>query len=598
MHTIARTTMSAIVAASLMVPTWAASMSQAAESVPGAIETESASDSVPTDKSVSAPPKDIVRGLGSSEKGTISAVVRTPEGLALETTEVTGRAEGKAAVADAQAQPETVAVGLAAPVRASASDPYRKEQWALGGGILDATSSWGYNRGEGTKVAVIDTGVFPHEDLGAVGSGLIDGGDFINPGRTALRDTFGHGTVVAGIIGAQSGNGIGIAGLAPETTIIAMKVLDDNGDGDTSSVARAILKAIELDVDVINLSLGGPDPDASLETAIKAAVNSGITVVAASGNHNGASEPVDYPAKYPETIAVGATTSSDKIAAFSNQGPEVDVSAPGEEILSTGPNNQYVNSDGTSMATPYVAATAAMLYRQGASSSDEVRALLEGSALDRGAPDKDVAFGVGRIQTSKALQDAEKRTRIARPGQASVSARATVSGVALTWPAIAYAERLTYQVQRSQLVDGEWTEWNTILPDTESTELVLTSLQPGLNLRFRVRALAKWQFGPYSQSSATVVPYTKPGQVRKPTVAVRGTSAEAQWKTPSSNGFSPIKGYETRLALKGKRPGKWEPTSSPQSSFKVKRNSRYVLQIRARNAAGPGEVVRKAFRVR
>jgi major intracellular serine protease len=225
--------------------------------------------------------------------------------------------------------------------------------------MINVQSQWDKGLyGQGVVVAVIDTGVdYYHSDL--MGQ-VLGGKDFT--GKGDYMDGNGHGTHVAGTI-AASNKGTGILGVAPEAKILALKALDDNGEGYMSWTVDAIRYAITQQVDVINMSLGGPHtPD--LQRAVREAVAAGIIVVAAAGNEgdgNESTEELSYPGAYTEVIQVGAVDYNGALAYFSNTNKEVDILAPGVEILSTYPGGKYARLDGTSMATPHVAGAAALI---------------------------------------------------------------------------------------------------------------------------------------------------------------------------------------------------------------------------------------------
>jgi len=241
------------------------------------------------------------------------------------------------------------------------NDPYFDYQWALHntgqtGGTpdadIDAPEAWEIPPGEASIVlAVVDTGVdWNHQDLqGKVTLGWDFAYDDPEP-----DDVYGHGTHVAGIAAANGDEGIGIAGVCWECQILAVKVLDDYGYGSWDWIAAGIEYAYMNGAKIINLSLAGFEGSEVIHDAIKDAVNvHNVTVVASAGNGYG--PPVLYPAKYPETIAVSATDHDDQLAWFSSYGPEVDITAPGVDILSSLPGNDYAWWDGTSMAAPHVA---------------------------------------------------------------------------------------------------------------------------------------------------------------------------------------------------------------------------------------------------
>jgi major intracellular serine protease len=245
------------------------------------------------------------------------------------------------------------------PYKVQSVSSESKELIPDGLNMINVQSQWDKGLyGKGVVVAVIDTGVdYYHPDL--MGQ-VIGGKDFTGKGDYIDRN--GHGTHVAGTI-AASNKGTGIVGVAPEAKILALKALDDDGSGYMSWTVDAIRYAITQQVDVINLSLGGPHtPD--LQRAVREAVAAGIIVVAAAGNEgdgNEATEELSYPGAYTEVIQVGAVDYNGALAYFSNTNKEVDILGPGVEILSTYPGGKYARLDGTSMATPHVAGAAALI---------------------------------------------------------------------------------------------------------------------------------------------------------------------------------------------------------------------------------------------
>ena len=226
--------------------------------------------------------------------------------------------------------------------------------------------SWGYTRigageaninykGTGIKVGIIDSGIsVKHPDLTVVG-----GVNTINP-RKSYDDDHGHGSHVAGIVAALDNN-IGVIGVAPEAQLYAIKVLDRRASGFLSDVIEGLQWAIENHMQVVNMSLGTASDVQSYHDAIITVYNAGITIVAAAGNDGETDGKIYYPAKYPETIAVSATDNTDDLAYFSSYGEEVDLAAPGQAINSTWKGEDYHIGSGTSMATPHVAGTVALI---------------------------------------------------------------------------------------------------------------------------------------------------------------------------------------------------------------------------------------------
>ncbi len=244
-------------------------------------------------------------------------------------------------------------------------------QWAWA--KIQAYQAWDISTGSvSVKVAVVDTGIDnSHPDLPAV----VAQKDFINSDNNAEDDN-GHGTHVAGTIGAQTNNSTGVAGTNWNVSLVAAKVLNRSGSGSYSAVANGIIWVADNGAKVINLSLGGSAPSVTLKNAVNYAWNKGAVLACSAGNSGTSAK--NYPAAYPNCIAVAATNQNDQKASFSNYGSKwVDVAAPGVAILSTLPNTSvylntqygyYQNYDslaGTSMAAPHVAGLAGLVWASG-----------------------------------------------------------------------------------------------------------------------------------------------------------------------------------------------------------------------------------------
>jgi minor extracellular protease Epr len=269
------------------------------------------------------------------------------------------------------------------------------ENWGVN--AIEAPKAWqSHYTGKGVKVAVIDTGIYPHEDLSIAG-----GKSFVSY-TSSYTDDNGHGTHVAGIIAAKNNN-IGISGIAPDAQLYALKVLDSRGSGLISDFISGIDWAITNKMNIINLSLGSTESSAILEETINRAYNAGILIVAAAGNDGnstGTGDTVNYPARYNSVIAVAATDKWNHRASFSSTGNEVDFAAPGVNILSTFLDNQYASYSGTSMATPFVTGDLALLKEMYPTmSNQELVEQLKKEALDLGAPGPDPLYGNGLIQS-------------------------------------------------------------------------------------------------------------------------------------------------------------------------------------------------------
>ena len=256
-----------------------------------------------------------------------------------------------------------------------------------------------YNNGDRIKIAIIDTGI--DEDHPDLDNNIMGGENFVSkpswrtPDPNKWDDDNGHGTHVAGIIAAEDNN-IGVVGVAPGADLYALKVLDRTGSGYVSDVVMAIQWATVNEIQVINMSLGGAY-DIWLDGACLLAYVEGLILVAAAGNGGS----VIYPAAYDSVIAVSATNSADELAYFSSTGPEVELAAPGEDIYSTYKGGGYATLSGTSMASPHVAGTAALVIWSGVDDIDnlcgianEVRACLSDTAQYLGLPPEEQGNGL------------------------------------------------------------------------------------------------------------------------------------------------------------------------------------------------------------
>lgn len=270
---------------------------------------------------------------------------------------------------------------------------------------IDAEKVWAQTTGDPIKVAVVDTGIeISHPDL----KDNIKGGMSAVQYTSSFNDDNGHGTHVAGIIGAIH-NAIGVIGVGPQIDLYAVKVLDRRGSGYLSDVIEGLDWAIQNRMQVVNMSLGTSADILSFREAIQKINAAGIVQVAAAGNSGGA---VIYPAAYPEVIAVSATDQNNTIASWSSRGPEVDLSAPGVSIYSTYKGQAYKTLSGTSMAAPHVAGTAALLLTtpakcdfdlNGICSPAEIQQRLETTAMDLGNAGKDNLYGSGLVNAWNAL---------------------------------------------------------------------------------------------------------------------------------------------------------------------------------------------------
>jgi subtilisin family serine protease len=214
-------------------------------------------------------------------------------------------------------------------------------------------------------------------------------------------DSEGHGTHVAGTIGAVANNRAGVAGVAFNSPLIVCRALGGaDGSGTVADVAACMRWVHDRGAKVISMSLGGP-PSHTLAEAAKSAYarggRSGSVLVAAAGNDGDAT--IEYPAGLDQVVSVGAVDGRDDVAAFSNENADVEVAAPGVDILSTKLGGGYVRMSGTSMATPHVAGAAALLWGLTPSATaSTIRRRLDAAVDDLGAPGRDPAYGYGVVE--------------------------------------------------------------------------------------------------------------------------------------------------------------------------------------------------------
>lgn len=285
------------------------------------------------------------------------------------------------------------------------NDPLYSQQWALP--QIAAPAAWERTTGvTAVRIAIVDTGVDArHPELAGR---VLPGRDFVHNDDDA-SDDHGHGTFIAGVIGAAGDDGVGVAGVCWSCQILPVKVMDADGNGGSGTVAQGIRWAVDQGAQVINISVGGARNPAVLRQAIVYAEQRGVLVVAAAGNEALAGNPVEYPAGYPSVLAVAATTPTDQHAIFSNYGDQIDLAAPGVGITSVawtpGEAGSYTREDGTSAATPFVAGVAGLLLSVNPElRAEALRQLLTASADDLGAAGWDVYTGAGRVNAARALE--------------------------------------------------------------------------------------------------------------------------------------------------------------------------------------------------
>jgi serine protease len=365
----------------------------------------------------------INKGLGIAESHrTYSGVFRlkVPEKRLAEMIEIYNRLP----MVD-YAEPNYIAHAFLTP-----NDSYYQYQWHMSS--IRMEPAWEIQTGSpNVVVAVVDTGV-AYEDYSIytkapdLGTNFVPGYDFIN-GDSHPNDDNSHGTHVTGTIAQSTNNGAGVAGIAFNTSIMPVKVLNSSGSGTYTAIADGIKWAADNGAKVINMSLGSSFGSLTLEDAVRYAYIKGVTIIAAAGN-DGISM-VSYPAAYNDyVIAVGATRYDNTRSKYSNYGSSLDLVAPGGDVnvdqngdsfgdgvlQNTFDPNTKNTSDfgywflqGTSMAAPHVAGVAALLIADGVTGPDEVRNVLQSSAKDLGAAGRDKYYGYGLVDAYAALTYAE-----------------------------------------------------------------------------------------------------------------------------------------------------------------------------------------------
>lgn len=273
----------------------------------------------------------------------------------------------------------------------SSASKLKQGQWGYGAIQTSKAAQAGFT-GKGVKVAILDTGISEESGL------KISGGTSTVEGVSSYEDDNGHGTFVAGIIGAKSK---AYKGVAPDASLYAVKVMDKDGNGSTESLAQGLDWAIRQHMDIINLSLSFPQNSPAVDDLLAKAAEQGITVIVAagnSGNADGSGDTLAYPAKSPDTITIAAVDSDLQRAAFSGTGDEVEFAAPGVGIVSSSISGKYKIGDGTSTAAPFVSGMVAVMKQAYPTfDAEQIRTALQRGAVDLGTPGRDPQYGYGLI---------------------------------------------------------------------------------------------------------------------------------------------------------------------------------------------------------
>ncbi len=347
--------------------------------------------------------------------------------------------------------PEPTPPEVAKGPRFDPDDPLFHLQWHME--QIRAPQAWTKERGEGAIVAVIDTGVAWKNSKGVkqlpdlAGTTFTEGESFIK-GLPEGLDDHAHGSHVAGTIAQTTDNGIGVTGVAFESTIMPLKVLTKFTKGSVPGIANAIRYAADNGAHVINMSLGGPLPSKVLAKAIAYAHKKGVTTVCAAGNEK--RSRVGYPAANKHAVAVSAVDYERNLTFYSNWGKDIDVAAPGgdtrsdkngdghvdgvlQNTIKVGKplENDYLWFQGTSMASPHAAGVAALIVGAGVTNPDEVERVMKETAIHPDKKDWDQKFGAGIIDAAAAVDQAKSSYEVERGGLAGLLALLGLAGLGL-----------------------------------------------------------------------------------------------------------------------------------------------------------------------
>ncbi|MEA3078494.1 MAG: thermitase [Actinomycetota bacterium] len=256
----------------------------------------------------------------------------------------------------------------------------------------------------GVRVGIVDTGIDrSHADVGGkvkacaqsiLNIGLLQDG--------SCNDDHGHGTHVAGTIAAYANNGLGVAGAAPNADLAICKALNAAGSGFTSDIVKCInwLRTTG-GARIISMSIGSTGSTTAFDRELSAAYAAGVLLIAAAGNDGNGT--LNYPAAHPDVVSVAATDANDQRASFSNCNADVEIAAPGVNVLSTAPGGGYQRMSGTSMATPHVSGVAAVVMWKKGLTAAQTRSVLDSTADDKGPGGKDTCYGNGRVNLARAV---------------------------------------------------------------------------------------------------------------------------------------------------------------------------------------------------
>ncbi|HWP60816.1 MAG TPA: S8 family serine peptidase [Candidatus Acidoferrales bacterium] len=454
------------------------------------------------------------------------------------------------------------------------NDPGFPTQWHLS--KIAAASGWDLTTGStGVIIAVIDAGVdSTHPDLN---NKLLPGFNFVS-NTTDTSDATGHGTAVAGTAAAETNSGIGVAGLGWNNSIMPLAVINPStGTASYADIAEAIIYAADHGAKVINMSLAGSSYSTTLQNAVNYAWSKGLVLVAAAGNKT-TSTPY-YPAALDNVVAVSATDKYDQLASFSNFGSWIDVAAPGTSIYTTNRGGGYGTWQGTSFASPQVAALAALVFSLNPGLSNaQVVDLIRSNTTDLGSVGFDQSFGWGRINAYKTLTAAAVlpalNVEVLSPSDGN-----TVSG---TVPVTVDAASDLGILKVELYVDGQ-------LKDTETTAPYNLTWNTSGSSGVHTLVARAYDVAGNSTNSAPVDVNVVAQDVTPPTVAITGVSLSSKFMTVTASASDP-EGSIAKVELYVDGALKATDYSSAYS-FKINVNpwpkgSSHRVQAKAYDAAG------------
>ena len=402
-------------------------------------------------------------------------------------------------------------------------DPDFASQWHLA--KIQAANAWDISKGStGVPIAIIDSGADPtHPDLAPR---LVPGWSFLTS-TSNTADVLGHGTAVAGAAGAATNNLTGVAGVGWLNPIMPLVVLDSSNYASYSNIASAINYAADHGARIISVSIGGSAASSTLQSAVDYAWSKGAVIFAAAMNNS--SQTPYYPAACNHVLAISATEPTDTLASFSNYGNWIDLSAPGDTILTTTKGGGYGSWYGTSLATPIAAAVGALALSVNPSlTNSALVTLLETNSDDLGAAGYDNYFGWGRVNAYKAVTAAKGSTTSSDTVSPTVSVSSPFSGQTIAG---------TISVQGTAMDNVGVTK---VELDVDGTAVATTTVTAALSVPFSF----SWNSGTKTNGAHTVAvrAFDAANNVGSASVSVNVSNATPDTTTPKVSITAPVSG--------------------------------------------------------